>query len=170
MRNGSLRMWCLPFALNVMLNLYTIIIQDTAIWWSQILATEYCYVWSWVACKQFAISAFPTIHFVGVFRVPQRTQTVLHKNCLHVLLGLSIVFASTYVCWGATNTQTKCTMGNVQMTNFCPSRWLCVVFGQRECQKLSFLNFPAEFGMFVSLRNDLYSQRGIFQLNNGFNS
>ena len=55
--------------------------------------------------NQFAISAFPIIHFVGVFRVPQRTQTVLHKNCLHVLLGLSIVFASACVCWGATNTQ-----------------------------------------------------------------
>ena len=120
--------------------------------------------------NQFTISAFPIIHFVGVFRVPQRTQTDLHKNCLHVLLGLSIVFASACVCWGATNTQTKCIMGNVEMANSCPSRWLCVVFGQRERQKLSFLNLPAEFGMFVSLRNDLYSQRGIFQLNNGFNS
>ena len=120
--------------------------------------------------NQLAISAFPIIHFVGVFRVPQRTQTVLHKNCLHVLLGLSIVLASACVCWGATNTQTKCIMGNVEMANSCPSIWHYVVLGQRECQKLSFLNLPAEFGMFVSLRNDLYSLRGIFQLNNGFNS
>ena len=120
--------------------------------------------------NQFAISAFPIIHFVGVFRVPQRTQTVLHKNCLHVLLGLSIVLASACMCWGATNTQTKCIMGDVEMENSCPSIWHCVVFGQRECQKLSFLNLPAEFGMFVRLRNDLYSRRGIFQLNNGFNS
>ena len=37
-------------------------------------------------------------------------------------------------------------------------------------QELSFLNLPAEFGMFVSLRGDLYSQNGILQLNNGFNS
>ena len=120
--------------------------------------------------NQFTISAFPIIHFVGVFRVPQRTQTVLHKNCLHVLLGLSIVLACACLCWGATNTQTKCIMGNVIMANSCPSIWHCVVFGQRTCQKLSFLNLPAEFGMFVSLRNDLYSQRGILQLNNGFNS
>ena len=120
--------------------------------------------------NQFAISAFPIIHFVGVFRAPHHTQTVLHKNCLHVPLGLSIVLACACVCWGATNTQTKCIMGKVGMAISRPSIWHCVLFGQRECQKLSFLNLPAEFGMFVSLRNDLYSQRGILQLDNGFNS
>ena len=54
--------------------------------------------------NQFSISAFPIIHFVGVFRVPQRTQTVLHKNCLHVLLGLSIVLASAW-CVGGQQTR-----------------------------------------------------------------
>ena len=75
MINGSLGMWCLRFDLNVMLNLYTIIIRDTAIWWSQILATENCYVWSWVACK--SIRHFRISHNTLCWRV---SCTSTHAN------------------------------------------------------------------------------------------
>ena len=42
---------------------------------------------------------------------PPTAQTVLHKHCLHLL-------GKTVCVWGARNTQTKCIMGNVEMSNY----------------------------------------------------
>ena len=69
------------------------------------------------------------------------------------------------------------------LINRCPLRRQCVLFSRAnvhfyrktefaECigkQELSFLNSPAEFGMFVSLRGDLYSFI-ILRFSSGFNS